>query len=332
MAKNQKKMVSNLAALIGSYFPKSFRAGMLQNFVYADIKANLDFLLLGVTVSTIVFLFVSYIGAFLIWPNNIVYVALATVVGGALPFMLLNGVTYFLVDARTKEIEKLLPDALNMIASNIEGGMTPYNAILVSARPEFGPLSKELKRASNRTMAGAPFYEALTDMSYRINSSTFSRTVRLLVTGMRSGGDTVHLLRDLSLDIREFQKIKRAVITAVMSNTMFIGMATTFGAPMMFAVSMILLGVLSQMGSQFSGEDMASLPIPMVSVSPEVLGMMETFAFFMIFMACMSSGAMIGLIKSGKVTHGVKYAIPMLVIALILFSVVKGVAGSMFSL
>ena len=54
------------------------------------------------------------------------------------------------VEAKAKFMEKVLPDALQLMSSNLRAGMTPERALLLAARPEFGPLSDEINRPEKR--------------------------------------------------------------------------------------------------------------------------------------------------------------------------------------
>ncbi len=64
-------------------------------------------------------------------------------------FILTVGGIYYLLnqagDSKARFVEKILPDALQLIASNMKSGLTTEKALLVSSRPEFGALAIELK-------------------------------------------------------------------------------------------------------------------------------------------------------------------------------------------
>lgn len=319
----------NISRTIAPIVPKSYRDSIVELKHFADVDYPADILLLtSIIFSPIVGTILYFISMYFL--STMIYIYTITIAGLLSPFIMLSSILFFLADSRANEVERLLPDALNLISSNIEGGMSPYNAILSAARPELGVLEYELKFASTRTMAGVPFHQALYEMSTRIRSVVFKRTVTLLVTGLRSGGDTIKLMRDLSLDLREYRQAKRAVSTTVMSNTIFIFLATAFGAPVLFSLSMVLLTVLTQMGAQFTMEEMSALPIPMVVVSPATLGEMRIFAVFMIALSCLSSAAIVSLIETGEMKHGIKTAIPMMAIGLFLFQIIQEIATSLF--
>ena len=59
-------------------------------------------------------------------------------------FVLFFGGTYLWMslvsESKGRYVEKILPDALQLIASNIKAGLTTESALVASSRPEFGPL------------------------------------------------------------------------------------------------------------------------------------------------------------------------------------------------
>ena len=70
-------------------------------------------------------------------------------------------------DTVARRIEKILPDALQLMASNLRGGMTTERALLMSSRIEFGELKHELDRVGREIATGKGVARALKDMSYR---------------------------------------------------------------------------------------------------------------------------------------------------------------------
>src|SRR3989344_5515625 len=64
-------------------------------------------------------------------------------------------------DAKARFAEKVLPDALQLMASNLKAGMTVDRALLFSARPEFGPLQDELNIVGKEITTGKEVGEAL---------------------------------------------------------------------------------------------------------------------------------------------------------------------------
>ena len=69
---------------------------------------------------------------------------------------------WFRVESRSKEVENILPDALQIMAMNIRAGLTTERALILTARPEFGIFEKELKRAGKEILAGKDLKESMT--------------------------------------------------------------------------------------------------------------------------------------------------------------------------
>ena len=89
---------------------------------------------------------------------------------------------YFKVADRTKRVEDSLPDALHLIAANLRAGMTPFQAMKVSARKEFGPLKEEIEYATTKALGTESFSKALLNMNNRIKSSILERSMKLFTT------------------------------------------------------------------------------------------------------------------------------------------------------
>ena len=116
----------------------SFLSKKLKSFYeYSNIKIEYESFLGFVTVMSIL---IGVAGGFLLgayfrqsfW---IFFFSLSILTGVSIYLWLT-----FLVDKKASLIEDALPDALQLMASNLRAGMTPDKALLLSSRPEFGPL------------------------------------------------------------------------------------------------------------------------------------------------------------------------------------------------
>ena len=57
-------------------------------------------------------------------------------------------------DDRSTQVDKVLPDYLQLAAANVRAGMQLDRAMWYAAKPEFGILSKEMELASKRVFGG----------------------------------------------------------------------------------------------------------------------------------------------------------------------------------
>lgn len=238
-----------------------------------------------------------------------------------------------------KFVEKILPDALQLIASNIKSGLTTERALFVSARPEFGPLEKELKYASKEILAGARVEEVLLAIPERIRSKVLERTMWLIARGIASGGQIADLLIRLSDDLREQNSIQEEEKANTAMYVMLIFFSAAFGAPLLFGISTFIVEILSvQLSSVptidpsqlqgISGNGLTGLAQGgAAAITPEFIMM---FSIIMLFFSSIFSSLTIGVINSGKEKNGVKYIPIILIISFVLFFAVRLILTSFF--
>jgi pilus assembly protein TadC len=247
-------------------------------------------------------------------------------------FVLLHGFLILAVDRRTRFIETILPDALQLMAANIKSGFIPSRAMLLSARKEFGPLSEAIKKSGKEMMTGKPLQESLEEIPGNIKSEVLETTIRLITRGIRSGGQLVSLFEETANDIRRKESIKKEVKANILMYGIFIGFAGAVGAPVLYALSAFLVSTISGMGANMQiPQDVATkLPIinfGSVGVSPDFLFM---FSIAAILITTVFGGLIMGLIDSGKERSGVKY-IPFLVgISLTIYFVARVAISGIF--
>lgn len=267
------------------------------------------------------------IGFGLIMLNYAPQYALAGAVGVFALFEIVVYASLILAAAkRVGEIEDLLPDFLTMMASNIRSGLTPERALLFSARKEFGPLAKEIDKAAKSTIvAGTPFSEAMMGMTQRVQSEMFAKTMRLIVEGMRSGGDLADLLEKTSYDIRKSAALRKEVAATVLTYKLFMLAAAGMGAPVLYAVSSFMVGMIMDMKEKIHiGSSDASQVLPMftstTSVSPELV---FWFSVMAIGVTSVFGSLTSGVITNGKESSGFKYVPLILAISMLIFIVGK---------
>jgi len=129
-------------------------------------------------------------------------------------------------------MENVLPDALLLVSANLKSGLSIEKAFLLSARDEFGPLAEELRQSAMEMFGGKPVDDALLEMEDRIKSELFKETLKLLVDGIESGGNTAELLESSADDIRASLELQEEISSNIRMYTIFILMAAMIGAPL----------------------------------------------------------------------------------------------------
>ncbi len=252
-----------------------------------------------------------------------------------------GGIYFVISQAAEKEgktVERILPDVFELISSNVKSGLTTERALFAAARPEFGAISKELKTASREIMSGKRMDYALMEIPLRIKSKVLERGIWLLVQGIKSGGEVAGLLLQLGSDLREENAMKDEISANVSMYIILIFAAALIGAPLLFGISSIIVGIMvEQTGSisitptemsEYSSRSQVGrfMGLPTVNITESFIVGFSTIALIVTgVFASLTTGAMV----AGSEKEGVKY-IPIMVIgALGIFFAVRIVLGGL---
>jgi len=242
-----------------------------------------------------------------------------------------------LVDTKARLVEDALPDALQLMASNLRSGMTPEKALLLSSRPEFGPLKEEIDTIGRKVALGKNVGLALMEMARRVRSKRLVRAVELINSGLDSGGSLATLLEATSHDLREQFLVDKKIKASVTMYVIFIFSAAAVISPVLFGLSSFLVEIIQASFSQVNipTTALASLPIKsaQLSISPAFI---TSFIIFFQIVNCFMASMILGLISKGKQREGFKYFIVMVVLALPLFFLTRyaihSVLGGLFNI
>lgn len=257
--------------------------------------------------------------------------ALLYTIGAFAAVLTLSQVLLYIRAEKIKdEIEGQLPDALQVIAANLDAGATPYQALKSSVKKEFGTLGKLFDKATKKALASENFTDALADVANRTNSAIFKRTVKLIGSAMRSGGNLAPILRELAADISERKMLSQEMITNTKTYTMFIMFTIIIGAPLLFSISIHFVTIVNDLQSTAqltTSEFGLGFLAGGIDITAEFLTKVSYASLFMIsLLAC----AMMGVITSGKPKLGMKYAPIVVGGSIIVFMIAKEIITSMF--
>jgi len=235
------------------------------------------------------------------------------------------------VDKKSKFIESILPDALQLMASNLRAGMTTDRALLLSARPEFGPFKDELNIAGKEITTGKEISHALKDITKRVKSDILERTIELIVSGLRSGGELASLLEQNSEDLRNEALVDKKIRSSVQMYVIFIFAAIGFGAPILYGLSSILVDVISQnLGMlEIPAQVKATIPISITGISVSS-SFITKYIIISLITSSLLGSLVLGLINKGKEKEGVKYIPILLIVSITIFFVMRYVLMLVF--
>ena len=324
-------LYQRIAGLLPSNIIAAFKREMHYIGMEADVRRFVGFLVLfsiGGAIAASIFISLMFQLNFLVS-----FIA---------SFVLFAGGAYLVIEQKAeaigKDAEKFLPDVLELVASNIKAGLTTERALFTSARPEFGNLSEEIKTVSKRILSGERIEDSLTKMAEKIKSRVVERTIWLLTQGIKSGGQISDLLIQLSSDLRDENAMREEIKANVSMYMILIFFAGAFGAPLLFGISSIIVGVLEEQTGQLQitpeqieGYSQMSSIGRFFGVPTSVVT--ETFVAFFAATALVVTGVFasftIGAITAGSEKQGLKYMPLILGISLVLFFVIRMTLGEM---
>src|SRR3989338_10958016 len=160
--------------LFSFLYPKGLKKNFGEMLVYANIKFEQNTFLGFIFVYNILMSAVLgfFLGAFYGKPFWIISLLTFFIIYIALYFWLLIN-----ADKKAKFIEEVLPDALQLMASNLRAGFTTDRALLLLASSEFGPLQEELNIVGKEITAGKPIDESLLRITKRVKSTELNMTI-----------------------------------------------------------------------------------------------------------------------------------------------------------
>lgn len=218
---------------------------------------------------------------------------------------------YYRILTRTRQLERVLPDFLLLVAANLRAGMTPFGAFVKAVRPEFGALYEEAKNAGARVGGRRSLGEALAYLTTRFESPVFERSMRLFTRGVESGSQLARLLTTNAEEIRRVQDMREELINTTRSYMIFIGFVVVIVMPFLLSVSAFFLRVFLGIQQQFGiegGLSSAAIPIPLLSgnigVRPEEVQQISILA---LVLTSFFSSMLMGVIRAGRWFYGVKY-------------------------
>lgn len=233
-------------------------------------------------------------------------------------------------ERRKNEMESVLPDALLLISANLKSGLSIEKAFLLSARDEFGPLAEELRQTAMEMFGGEPVEESLENMRGRVKSELFKETLKLLVDGLQSGGNTAELLESSAEDIRNSLELREEINSNIRMYVIFILMAAVVGAPLLFSISVYMSTTTAGMWENVNVEDMETGgQLGMSFQQPDVnTAFFEEFSIMAIIMINFFAGLIISEIKNANIKEGAKYIPVLVTISVLLFFIIKGAVAS----
>src|SRR4030042_1321860 len=250
---------------------------------------------------------------------------------------LLWGAYLFYLDMRifnrTKAVEAVFPDFLQLTSANISAGMPIDRALWYAVRPGFGVLAKEIESVAKNTMAGEDLSSALSNFANKYNSKIIQRSISLLLEGMAAGGEVADLLNKVAMNIEETKLIKKEMASSVTTYVIFIIFATIIAAPVLFGLSTQLLVVIKAITGRLGSTMSSSSSMMGFSFSGDAIKTSDfrIFAYLMLGISAFSSACIVSIIRKGRVKEGLAQIPVFIIVALLIYTFASLLIGGMFS-
>jgi archaeal flagellar protein FlaJ len=230
-----------------------------------------------------------------------------------------------------KRMEEVFPDFIELVASNLRAGMTIDKALLLSSRKEFAPLDREILLLGKDIATGKEISLALIDLGKRTSSRKIQKTIAVITSGVKAGGNISVLLEETAQNSREKSFMEKKAASNVLMYIIFIFFAVSVGAPILFALSSILVSVLKSLLTTIPVTEMPqSMPFALTKVNLTIEFVMGSSIIFMTITSILASMT-IGLVSKGEEKAGLKYAPILVALSIIIYFIVRTVLMSYFS-
>ncbi|MDE4908210.1 type II secretion system F family protein [Methanogenium marinum] len=219
---------------------------------------------------------------------------------------------------KVRGIEESVPEFLSRLSGINRVGLTPARAISVLEKTNLGLISYEIHRIKRDLDWGGLFSDALVRFEHRVQTAAIARDVTLITKASEMTGDIAEILAIAANDARMSETLKRERLGDMIIYIIVIYLAY---AVFVFVVVVLDWNFLSILRDMATGGSLDNVPSSLMSIAE---GGSLTVISRLLFHACLISAFFSGLIAGqmgeGSVKAGVKHAVIMLVIALIIFN------------
>ena len=300
--------------------PEKLREKYQKNIINAGIKTNpRKYISKSAGFGLIASLLIS-IGLFFFKINPILSFILI--------FLVIQTAVYFRISlkatSRIRNIEGVFPDFIQLMSSNLRAGMTVDHAFISSARPELAPLDEEILKTGKEIATGKDILSAFREMGERISSEKIDKTIHLIISGLRAGGNIATLLETTSSSMREKEFLEKRAASNVLMYVIFIFISIGIAAPFLFGLSSVLVEIIIQLTAKLPSVQSTQMNLPFTLSN---IGLSSKFIiyFSLIFLITTDfiSSLVIGLVNKGDEKYGFKYTLPLMISSVTIFFLVR---------
>ena len=313
--------------LFSRIYPRFIKERINKLILYSDMRIKEEDFIGLMFVSSFCIALVSVLILFLFTTLSLLLIPI-------LIFIIVQFLIYFILvfaaDKKAKFIEGILPDCLQLTASNLRAGFTTERAFLLSARPEFGSFSDELTLLGKKMAGGKNLESAMAELTKKVKSEKFTKTIQLIIDGSRSGGELASLLSQTAQNLRNQEIVEAKIRASVFMYFIFIFTAICLAAPLLFGLSSFLVEIITKQLALI--EMPVGIASPIQVSAPQITTSFIIYFILLILITLSTFGSLIlGAINKGEVKAGLKYLPILLACSIGLFFIVRLVIRNAFA-
>jgi pilus assembly protein TadC len=323
---------------------KRFRPNMRRYFLKAGIP-TIPYKIFGLLFILSIFLtLIPY--AIFIYPYASMQSQVVLIMGTVITWfiiqiiivLLLISTIYFYVDLkifnRTRQMEDVLPDFLQVVSSNLKGGMSFEKALWAGINPRFSVLSEEIAIAAKKVMTGEEMSVALGEFVEKYESANLRRTFDLILSELEGGGKISDVMDKIIENLKEIKALKEEMTAAALTYVIFITSVVIIISPALFALSYQLLiimgGFAAKIGGTMPSSGIPNMPINFSSFSMDPI-LFKNFSYASLVVIAVFSSMIVSLIQKGSIKGGVKFIPIFVILSLVCYTLFMSILTSVFS-
>jgi flagellar protein FlaJ len=267
------------------------------------------------------------------------YAPIAGAIGlvvGALYIAAIYAILEYRIEGRKTRLETWLPDYFQITSANLRSGIALDRALLLSARPDFGFLSDEIKDMNRRIYSGENFDSALQELASRYRSYELTHSVRMMIEALHYGGAMADLIEQIAKSMRSNQLVQKEITGQLFMYSLFIAFAGLIAAPLLYGLTsqMIVVtdtiwkGILTTSPGGIPNIGMSFLRPTPPKISPSVY---YDFSLISIIVITGFAALIMAAISSGSAVKGIKYLPIFIIVGLVIFVAMQHVIATMFA-
>ena len=215
---------------------------------------------------------------------------------------------------RIDDIERNLPDALKQMADTLKAGGTYEYALREISTSQYGYLTKEMNHVLRKLEEGENLENSLRSFSDNVDSRLIKRSVAVIVDSIKAGAGLAEILDEIADDIRAMHRIGMERKSRTLMQVLFMVSAGAFVAPFIMGMVSTIVAFLIVSASAGLGLSEAERALSMAT-KDLIVTLMQIY----IIIEVVASGAMIALMRDGKISKSIIYIPLLLLIAFIVF-------------